>query len=144
MNGRRDRQRQRSCAELSQKGSRIAEVVELPVFSSVRTLDGDLLALAGAVVVGGRINQLSVVIEDDLSAFCLNLPDVPLQIFESALSRIRGVDRIAGIHAFRGPAEQEEGMDPGLRRVVIRLFECVVGEEIFSILMMEDDPLPSA
>ena len=114
------------------------------MFGSVRTLDGDLLALAGAVVVGGRINQLSVVVEDDLSAFCLNLPDVPLQIFESALSRIRGVDRIAGIHAFRGPAEQEEGMDPGFRRVVIRLFECVVGEEIFSILMMEDDPLPSA
>ena len=105
------------------------------MLGSVQTFDGNLLPFSGTIVFRGRINQLTIEVEDDFSALRLNLPDCLLQFLKPALRGVRRVNRIAGIHAFGRPAEQEKRVNPGFRGFVIRLLQLVVGEKVFSVLM---------
>ena len=74
--------------ESPQKGAAVGEVVGLPVFRAIRTLDRHARSLPRTVVVTFHVDELTIEVEDDLPPLRLHLADVLLQCLDTAQFRI--------------------------------------------------------
>jgi len=129
-------------AERARRGAVAAERIDFHVFAAGGELAADPVP-DRPVILGGGVDELAVVIEDDMPAVRLEFGDLAFEFIVAALVFGEFVFGVEGVVSAGVPAEHEQRVDPGFESRFEDLRQFPVVEELLAVLVAHDNPVPA-
>ena len=134
----------RALVVFAEPGPLACKLVSLKDFRARIVMAADLRTHPAPVESAFPVDELAVVIEQQVVAGGLVAGDFRLQRRVAALALIRGIVRIAMVHALGPPAEEEEGVAAHAPAGFVHdAVHVRIPEQVFPVLVLENHALPA-